>query len=81
MTTTPLHHTTGDVRSWAPLGQEFHRSPEQMFTDDSEVAVRKARCEKASGTPTSQRKRVLNDGTRSIASSIGASQEREGANV
>lgn len=67
--------------SWAPVGEFFCRTAGQIAADDRELAERKARGENASGTPTAQRKRVVNDGARGIATSIEASQEREGANV
>ena len=81
LTITTPSCVTPEPTSWALIGESFCRTPEQIVVDDRELAQRKARREKASGTPTGQRKRVVNDGTRGIATSIGASQEREGANV
>ena len=67
--------------SWAPIGESFCRTPEQIVVDDRELAKRKARRENILATPTSPIRRTVNDGMRSISLSMGASQEREGANV
>lgn len=67
--------------SWAPIGEFFCRTAGQIAADDRELAERKARRENILATPTSPIRRTVNDGMRSISLSIGASQEREGANV
>ena len=59
----------------------FCRTIGQIIEDDRELAERKARRENIQATSASPIRRAVNGGTRSIAVSTGASQEREGANV